>query len=113
MNANRKGWAWRRKIELWLQEAGFRTITRGIGFSGDDIYATRGTLGSLNLSVEAKNCKAITLADFVDQAERQAATYPAEHGVLPVCIIHRRGRDSVDDGYVVMSGATFIELVTR
>ena len=119
MNTHRKGWAWRRKVEMWFEEAGFRTTTRGIGYSGDDIFATQpenctgiGAPG-LNLSVECKNAREITLAAFVDQAERQARTYPAEDGVLPVAIIHRKGKAAVDDGYVVLPGWAFIELVTR
>lgn len=117
MNTHRKGWSWRRKVELWLQEAGFRTVTRGVGYPGDDIYAEQPEnctgLGrpGLNLSIECKNTKAITLAAFVDQAARQVEEYPL--GTIPVVVVHRAGRDSVDEGYVVMSGATFIELVTR
>ena len=110
-----KGNRWRHKVEEWFIEAGFRVITRGIGFSGDDVFARRFTSGGweINLSVEAKNHQAITLAAFIDQAEEQARSYPVEDGVLPVCIVHRKGRSSVDDGYVVMPGWAFIELVTR
>jgi hypothetical protein len=111
ISTHRKGWAWRRKIEKWFGEAGFRTTTRGIGCAGDDILAVGN--GGLRLSVEAKDHQTITLAAFVDQAVKQAAMYPAEHGVLPVAIIHRKGRPDVDNAYVVMPGWAFIELVTR
>lgn len=115
MNTNAKGGRWRHKVERWFEAAGFHTTVRGIGFSGDDILAERhNALGwPLRLSVEAKNHNEITLAAFVDQAVRQSIMYPAEQGVLPVCVIHRRGRDEVDQGYVVMPGWAFIELVTR
>lgn len=114
MNANRKGWAWRRKVELWFEAAGFHTTTRGIGFEGDDILAVQARQPiPLRLSVEAKNHNEITLAAFVDQAVRQSIMYPPEDGVLPVVVIHRRGRNEVDHGYVVMPSWAFIELVTR
>lgn len=107
---HRKGWLWRRKVELWFAEARLFTQVRGIGEAGDDILV-QGKIGYL--SVECKNCKAITLSEFVDQANRQAEMYPPEMNVLPIAVVHRKGRDSVDDGYVVMSGAAFIELITR
>lgn len=114
MNTNAKGGRWRHKVERWFEDAGFVTTVRGIGFTGDDILAVqqRGAI-PLRLSVEAKNQNEITLASFVDQAVKQSIMYPAEDGVLPVAVIHRRGRDDVDQGYVVLPGWAFIELVTR
>jgi hypothetical protein len=103
VNSHRKGSSWRRQVELWLQAAGFSTSVRGLGFSGDDIVASR---QRVVLSVEAKNHRAVDLAAFVDQAERQAAA-----GLIPVLVLHRRGRASVDDGYVVLSGRSFLVLV--
>ena len=116
MNTNRKGGVWRHKVERWLESAGFHCTVRGLGFSGDDILAVqRMSTGRLDLrlSIEAKNVKDITLSSFTDQAVRQSIMYPAEDGVLPVVVIHRRGRDDVDQAYVVLPGWAFIELVTR
>jgi len=108
VNNHRKGWAWRRQIELWMTEHGFTCTTRGVGFSGDDIYAQ---LDGLRLSVEAKNHLEIRLSEFTDQAVRQAAMYPPELGVLPIVVIHRKGRPDPANGYVVLPGWAFLELV--
>jgi hypothetical protein len=110
-----KGSRWRLAVERWLQAAGYRTTTRSIGAAGDDVFARRFTSGGweLQLSVEAKNHRAITLAEFIDQAERQAQSYPADQGVLPVVVAHRKGKADPDDAYVLMPGWAFIELTTR
>jgi hypothetical protein len=113
MSTHDKGSRWRHKVEEWFESAGFATTVRGIGYSGDDVYAARADRAGflLRLSVECKNHKAITLSKFVDQAVEQAHDY--EELTLPVCVVHRPGRANVDDGYVVMPGWAFIELVTR
>src|SRR4051812_27086407 len=119
-NTHVKGSRWRHSVELWLDDAGFITTVRGIGYSGDDLLAVRpGTHSGINvhagpplrLSVEAKNHKTITLSTFVDQAVKQAEDY--DEITLPVAVVHRPGRAEVDDAYVVMPGWCFIELVTR
>ena len=112
-NHHRKGSRWRHDVEEWFAEAGFGTTVRGIGFAGDDILIQRParalpSVPALRLSVEAKNCKAIELQKFVDQA---IANANAES--LPVVVAHRPRRTSVDDAYVVMPGWAFLELVTR
>jgi hypothetical protein len=114
-----KGSRWRHAVEQWFSDAGFATTVRGIGYAGDDVlvrrYAPRTRASawpSLVFSVEAKNHKDITLARFIDQAVAQASDY-VDETALPVCVIHRPGRASVDDAYVVMPGWAFIELVTR
>jgi hypothetical protein len=108
-NHHRKGSMWRHAVEEWFAEAGFATTVRGIGYAGDDILARRGLL---TLSIEAKNHREINLASFVDQAVEQALDYPDDIAI-PVCVIHRPRRATVDDAYVVLPGCAFIELVTR
>lgn len=103
MNTHRKGSAWRREVELLLVRAGFTTVVRGLGFAGDDILASR---PGLTLSVEAKNHRALDLAEWIDQAEGNAP----DHAVA-VVVAHRRGRAEPEDGYVVMSGRAFTRLV--
>ena len=112
---HRKGSRWRHAVDDWLIDAGFTTSVRGIGWAGDDILARlASSTGAppLALSVECKNHKEIRLASFVDQAAESAHCYPDET-CLPIVVCHRPGRASVDDGYVIMSGATFVDLVTR
>lgn len=103
MNTVRKGSVWRRQVEVWLQRAGAVTTSRGIGFPGDDIDAR---LNGVVLSIEAKNTVSVSLSAWVAQARENAG--PGRH---PVVVAHRKGRTSVDDAYVVMTGADFIALL--
>ena len=103
MSNHTKGRAWARAVEVMLNGAGFHTHKRPLGEAGDDITARR---GDLELSVEAKNHKSITLAAFLDQAEGNARS--DQHAVV---IAHRPGRASAEDGYVVMSAAGFMALL--
>jgi hypothetical protein len=98
-----KGNAWRHKVAVWLEDLGFTVRKRGIGDEGDDLTAH---LPGMTLSIEAKNHRTITLAAFVDQAEKQAP-----HDQIPICFIHRPGRSDVDNGYVVLSGRAFRKLI--
>src|SRR4029450_4783518 len=101
ISTHAKGSRWRHKVEEWFIDAGFATTVRGIGYSGDDLFASRQPpMMPLTLSVEAKNHRDITLSKFVDQASAQAYTYG--DSTLPVCVIHRPGHSSVDSAYVVM-----------
>ena len=102
VNRHRKGSKWRLAVEHWLETQGFTTSVRGIGYTGDDIAARWGRLG---LSVECKNHREITLSKFVDQAVANAGD------LIPVVVIHRPGRSSVGDGYVVLRGSDFQRLV--
>lgn len=104
INTHAKGGKFRHEVELWLQDAGFTTTVRGLGFAGDDIVAVRDLLA---LSIEAKNQRAIELARFVDQAVANAGL------AIPVVVVHRKGRASVDDAYVVLPGAAFVQLITE
>jgi hypothetical protein len=104
-----KGSRWRLAVQRWLQEAGFTTTIRGLGFPGDDILARRGVHV---FSVEAKNHTRVDLSVFLDQAELNAAGY-VDEVALPVLVLHRRGKSDPDKGYVVMPGWAFVELVTR
>src|SRR5690349_20816712 len=103
IHALEKGSAWRRQVQLWLMSAGFDVTRRDHYLPGDDPQAT---MPGMSLSIEAKNHKSITLAAFVDQANRQA-----HHDQIPIVFAHRRGKSSVDDGYVIMSGRAFRELI--
>jgi Holliday junction resolvase len=90
-------------VQVFLIEMGFGTWRREWMDAGDDIVATR---GDRILSIEAKDHKSITLAAFVDQAERQA-----KQGQIPVVVVKRPRRTTVDDAYIVMSGRAFRELM--
>jgi hypothetical protein len=105
MNTHAKGSRWRLSAQRYLDEIGFTTRFRSIGEAGDDITAIS---GDLELSVEAKNVDQASFGTWVDQAERNAPSW-----AIPLVIAHRRGRASVDDAFVVMSGKTFRTLIWR
>ena len=98
-----KGNAWRRRLVVLFEAAGFHVTVRGIGFAGDDLKV-KGT--GVELSVEAKNHARYDFAGWVSQAEDNA-----EGTEVPVVFAHRNGRSAAEDGYVVMSGRAFVSLL--
>jgi hypothetical protein len=105
VRTNRKGNAWRFLVQKFLEDIGMAVVRRGIGDAGDDLTAIQDAHRAY--SIEAKNHREIRLAEFLDQAESQAS-----EGQIPLVFVHRRGHASVEEGYVVMSGATFRRLIT-
>ena len=102
VDTHRKGWLWRRKVQVELEAAGLDTRCRGIGEAGDDITVA----GCPPLSVETKNERRHELSLWLDQAERQAP-----RGSVPLVWAHRRGKHSALDGYVILSGRAFLRLL--
>jgi len=104
--ARAKGTRWESAIVTYLNEQGFVMAER---------RALAGTLdkgditGIPGVVIEAKNTKTIPLAQFLDQAIVEAHNANADVGVA---WIKRRGKGSPADGYVVMDGTTFLELLT-
>lgn len=103
MSTITKGTRWRHAVQVFLEAAGYATTARPWMEAGDDITATRGMLA---LSVECKDHRALNLAGWVDQAERQAP-----RDAIPVVIAHRLGKASAEDAYVIMSGRAFADLL--
>jgi len=104
--ARRKGSAWALKVKSWLEGYGHHVVpTMQITDAEDMLIAAIPWL-----SVEAKNHASMTLAAWVDQSERQAATRGA---TVAVVVHHRKGKASVDDAYVTMSGRSFAEMLRR
>lgn len=69
--------------------------------------------GVAGVVIEAKNTNRLDLAGAVDEAHTEAlndntGVLGVSHGVA---WIKRRGKASAEDGYVVMSGATFMQLL--
>jgi hypothetical protein len=60
--------------------------------------------------IEAKNCKQINLAQFLDEANAERNNAGA---VVGAAWVKRRGKASAADGYVVMDGATFTYLLQQ
>lgn len=102
----RKGNRWRVKVAEMLATIGL-VEKRGLGDAGDDLTVWIHGLRVI-LSVECKNEQEQALARWITQAEGQAP-----RGRLPVVVAHRRARESAEDGYVIMSGRTFVRLVSE
>lgn len=98
------GSRWRKKVQDYLTSLGYRTTFTEWGQAGDDITA-RGH-GHV-LSVEVKHHARLAVPAFIDQAVRQA---PIGH--VPIVVAHRRGKSSVEDAFVIMTGAAFASLIT-
>lgn len=98
-----KGSAWRRKVCIWLEERGYPAEFRSIGVPGDDV-TTR--VGQVDFSIEAKNHQAHAFSEWITQAQGNAPI-----GSIPIVIAHRRGRSTVDDGYVLMTGRELSRLL--
>lgn len=103
MNSTRKGSAWAHKVRLWFEAAGWSVTRRPWTERGDDLVARR---AGLTLSVECKDWRTYSLADWVDQANRQA-----EPDQVPVVVVHRLKFAGVDQAYVVMSAHVFADLL--
>lgn len=100
-----KGTAWESRIVAHLRQAGFAAIERRALSGGAD----KGDISGLpDWVIEAKNCKTTALAAWVDEADTEAFNARAEYGVV---WHHRRGKADPGDGFVTMSGATFVRLL--
>ena len=99
-----KGSVWRRKVCVWLEALGYSATFRSIGVQGDDITST---VGKVDLSIEAKNHKSHDFSGWLTQAQGNAPI-----GSVPIVIAHRRGRSSVDDCFVVMTGSALAQLLS-
>ena len=99
-----RGTHWETQIINYLNNAGFDAERRALSGALDrgDISGVRGWV------LEAKNVNAMTLASFVDEAEVERI-----NDDVPYCAVwaHRKGKASPGDGYVIMSGRMFLEVL--
>lgn len=106
MSRNRaKGTAWESAIVRALIDNGWPHAERRALAGANDKGDIAGIAGVV---IEAKSVKAITLADFLDQAHTERDNAGASIGAA---WIKRRGKTSAEHGYVVMDGATFMQLL--
>lgn len=107
MNASKtKGTAWETEIVRYLRDdAGVvhaeRRALAGVADRGD-------VAGVPGLVVSAKNCAQMKLADWVREVEKQRTN---ARGAVGVVWHKRRGHARAGDGYVTMSGHTFVALL--
>lgn len=100
-----RGSSWERAIVDYLRSFGFAYVERRIAGSVKD----RGDIAGLpGIVIEAKSCARIDLATFVDEAVLEGVN---DKAWLAVTWIKRRGKSSAGDGYVVLTGRQFIEIL--
>lgn len=99
-----KGSAWERAIVEFLRPFAPHVERRAAGATKD-----RGDIAGIpGVVIEAKNCRTIDLAGWLDEANLEATNDRADLGVV---WIHRRGKASPGAGYVLLDGATFVDLL--
>jgi hypothetical protein len=101
-----KGTRWESAIVGYLMECGFPAVERRALNGAKD----KGDIAGLPVVVEAKNCKAVSLGAWVDEADVEA-----RNAGVPVGVVwhHRRGKASPADGFVTMSGSAFVALMQQ
>jgi hypothetical protein len=103
--SKQKGTAWETAIVRYLATEGWphaeRRALTGTQDRGD-ISAVVGWV------IEAKNCRALTLSTWIDEATIEQANAGADF-----CAVwhHRKGKASPADAYVTMTGAQFVRLL--
>jgi hypothetical protein len=103
--SKQKGTAYETRIVDWLLDHGHKAERRTLSGAAD-----RGDIKieGHSITIEAKNCKAITLAAWADELEAERINSRSDIAVLAIA---RRGRPAAVDSYFVMSGETFLELL--
>jgi hypothetical protein len=103
--ARAKGTKWETAIVEHLRSEGWPGAERRALLGGGD----RGDIaGIVGVVIEAKNCKQARWGEWLDEARRESANASASVGVVWA---HRVGRASPGEGFVVMTGATFLRLL--
>lgn len=103
--SKRKGTAWESSVVTYLREAGHddaRRVAQTGRLDQGDIHVP-----GAGVVIEAKNTATITLASFVDQAEKEAGHARMPYGVA---VVKRRGKGAAS-GYAVMSLATLARVL--
>ncbi len=103
--SKQKGTAWETAIVRYLAENGWPHAERRALTGSQDRGDIAGVVGAV---IEAKNCKTMTLGAWLDEAAIEQANAGAD---LAAVWHHRRGKASPAEGYVTMSGATFVRLL--
>lgn len=101
----RRGTGWETAIVDYLRAQGFPHAERRLAGSNKD----RGDIAGLpGVVIEAKNQNRFDIAEWLNEAETEKANDRAWLGVVWA---KKRGKSSAGDGYVVMTGAQFAELL--
>lgn len=102
-----KGTRWESAIVDFLRASGVPHAERRALNGSQD----RGDIAGIpGVVIEGKNAKAVTLASWLDEAEAERIN---DNATIAAVWHHRRGKASPGDGYVTMSGAMFVKLLTE
>jgi hypothetical protein len=101
-----KGTRWESAVVDYLRGAGVPHAERRASNGSKDRGDVAGIPGVV---IEAKNAATVTLASWLDEAEAERVN---DGAAVAVVWHHRRGKGSPGDGYVTMSGATLVRLLT-
>lgn len=106
MSANKdRGSRWEKDIVDYLRSVGFQYAERRLAGSAKD----RGDIAGIpGVVVEAKSQNRITLSEWMDEAVVEGQR---DNAWLAVTWVKRKGRGSAADGYVVMTGTQFAEIL--
>ncbi|MAE64127.1 MAG: hypothetical protein CMJ18_07610 [Phycisphaeraceae bacterium] len=104
-SAKKAGTSWESAIVTALITAGWPHAERRRLAGSKDRGDVAGVPGVV---IEAKNTKAINLAAALDEATAEAIN---DNAPIAVAWIKRRGKTRAEDGYAVVSGATFMQLL--
>jgi len=103
--SKKRGTGWESVIVDYLQREGWPHVERRSLNGSTD----RGDIAGIpSVVIEAKNCKRVELAEWINEVEQERRNDHADVGVV---WMKRRGRASAAGGYVVMTGAQFTRLL--
>lgn len=100
-----KGTAWESAIVAYLREHGWPHAERRARAGAHDRGDIAGVAGVV---IEAKNEARVTLAGYIAETLTEQANAAAAVGAAWV---KRRGKTSAGDGYVIMTGRQFVQLL--
>lgn len=102
--AKAKGTAWETLVVRWLQANGWPSVERRALHGSVD----KGDIAGLPVVIECKAHRTYNFGEWVAEAEVEAGNAGVSVGVVWA---KRVGKTSPADGYVVMSGATWLQVL--
>ena len=102
--AKARGSQWERDVVKYLNENGFPLVERRYGAGAQ---ADKGDVNGIQMVLECKNLKAITLSTIMDELEAEVANSHFDTGFAPV---KRRGK-GVAEGYAVLPMKYMVRLL--
>ena len=105
--AREAGTRWETEIVRALVDAGWPNAERRRLAGSEDKGDISGVIG---VCIEAKNTNRLDLAGAMKEARREGFNAGA---VVSVAWLKRRGKQNAEDGYVVLDGATFMQLLAE